>query len=145
MTNKPTCSSGLLARIVALEAVIAALKELLNERDHRYEERSIAQDRAVGVAMDSSKAAITKAEMATEKRLEGLNELRSMAEDQSRNFARNDEMKLVHTGFDKRIDELTSLVRQQMAHGGGIKDAIGYVAGAAGLLIAAIAAYVTHK
>lgn len=142
--TKACSSPDLLARIVAVEAAQNSLKDLLSERDRRYQDRADAQDDAVAVAMASADRATAKAETATERRLEGLNELRSMAEDQARNYARSDEMKIINDASTKRLDELTLLVRQQLAHGGGVKETIGYVVGVAGLLIAAITGYF-HK
>lgn len=145
MATKPPCTqSELVARVVAIEVAHVALKDFLVERDRRYEDRALSQDRAVSIAMDGSKSATSKAEMATEKRLEGLNELRAMAEDQARNYARLDEMKIIHSSMDKRIDELALIQRQQMAHGGGMKEAFGYIVGFAGILIAGAALYLKH-
>jgi hypothetical protein len=54
---------------------------LTKQTDLRYTERFDAQERAVAAALASAKEAVTKAEVATEKRLEGLNELRQVVQD----------------------------------------------------------------
>jgi hypothetical protein len=140
-----TCPPAeLKARLVAQESAFLAFKELMDERDRRYEQRSNSQDIAVGSALATSKEAVDKAETATERRLEVLNELRGVVVDQAREFARKTEVDLLIKGIVERIDALTSLVNTQQAHGGGIKDAFGYVVAAAGLLIAVIAIYFRH-
>jgi hypothetical protein len=132
------------ARLVALESAFSAFKELMNERDKRYEQRSSAQDTAVESALATSKEAVNKAETATERRLEVLNELRGVVVDQSREFSRKSEVDLLVNALGGRIDTLTSIVNTQQAHGGGIKDAFGYVVAGAGLLLAGIAIYFRH-
>ena len=140
MTDKPGCTHiELIARVVALEAIAAAERELSKERDLRYGQRADSQDKSVAVAMASAEKAILKAEMATEKRLEGLNELKGMAENQARTFARSEEVKLVQQSMDKRIDVMSGILERHAARGGGIADVIGYLVGAAGLGLAALA------
>ena len=60
---------------------IDGVRELIGERDRLYTDRFNAQEKAVLAAMASAKEAVTKAEAATEKRFEGVNELRGMAND----------------------------------------------------------------
>jgi hypothetical protein len=140
-----TCPPAeLKARLVAQESAFSAFKELMDERDKRYEQRSSAQDTAVESALATSKEAVNKAETATERRLEVLNELRGVVVDQSREFSRKSEVDLLINAIGGRIDTLTSIVNAQQAHGGGIKDAFGYVVAGAGLLLAGIAIYFRH-
>jgi hypothetical protein len=133
----PTSLAELTARVVALEAGLTALRQVLDERDKRYSQRSESQDLAVASALQTSEKAIIKAEAATEKRLEGLNELRSMAEDQAKYFARTEVI-------NPRIDALDVLVKASMARRGGVQEAWGQFAVAAGLIIAATALYFRH-
>ena len=64
------------------------LRELMDERDRRYEQRYeasqkaleaalLAADRAVQAALQAAKEAVTKAELSADKRFELLNELRT--------------------------------------------------------------------
>ncbi len=136
------CSvTELKARIVALEAGLAAFKDLMEERDKRYEQRAHFQDEAVEIAQDASKEAIEKAEKATEKRLETLNELRGVVVDQSADFSRKAEVKLLIDGLEKRVDVMAGIVNTREGHGGGIKDTIMYVLAILGPLVAAMAIF----
>jgi hypothetical protein len=142
--TKPCSHTELVARIVALEIDLSAFKVLMNEKDARYALRADTQDKAVAAALETSKTAVNKAELATEKRLEGLNELKGMAENQARTFARAEEVKLVQAGFDKRLDDLSRLVAQRAAAGTGMKDLGAVLIGAGGVAIAAIALFFHH-
>lgn len=101
---------------------LAALRELIDERDLRYQQRYdasdkaltaalLAADRAVQAAMIAAKDAVTKAEMSADKRFELLNELRT-------GVATTDQV----DALAKLIDGLTH--RLDMAEGrhAGIKD-----------------------
>jgi hypothetical protein len=70
------------------DADVEHLRQLMDERDHRYEQRYAASekalaaallsaDRAVQAALAAAKEAVTKAELSADKRFELLNELRA--------------------------------------------------------------------
>lgn len=142
MTDKTPCTmTQLAARVTALETHFIAFEKLLDERDKRYQQRSDGQDKSVSTAMDASKEAIIKAETATEKRLESLNELRGAMADQSKDFARLAEMNLLFSAVEKRITAITDLVQTQISRGTGMKDLGAYVVAGAGLLIAMAAVW----
>jgi hypothetical protein len=129
------------AQLVALESRFTGFKELMEERDRRYAQRAASQDDAVAKALETSKEAVTKAESATERRLETLNELRGVVVDQARDFARKAEVQLLVDGIEKRVEGISKAVTEMAAHGGGIRDALGWLVGIAGLVIAAITAW----
>lgn len=52
------------------------IREIMDERDRRYQERFEASEKAVQAALASAKEAVLKAEMSVDKRIELLNELR---------------------------------------------------------------------
>jgi hypothetical protein len=62
---------------------ITALRELVDERDHRYEDRFNAIDEKTGLALSTSKEANNKSEAATEKRFDAQNEFRGQLKDQA--------------------------------------------------------------
>ncbi len=144
MVTKPCSSVEIQAQVVKLQSDLQALRDVLTERDIRYTQRALAQDIAVSTALASSKEAVTKAETATEERLKVLNELRGVVVDQSRDFSRKSEISLLISALEKRIDVTTDLVRAQEARGGGVKDAIGWIVGAVGLVLAALATFLRH-
>jgi hypothetical protein len=58
----------------------------MDERDRRYNERFDAQEKAVEAALASSEKAVLKAETASERRFEGVNEFRATLSDQAATF-----------------------------------------------------------
>ena len=143
MAAKTNCSQ-LIAKVVALETGLDALRQVLDERDERYKQRAHSQDAAVATALAAAEKAVVKAEAATERRLEGLNELRDMNLDQAKTFARTDEVNLLIKAIEVRIQSLDDLAKSDLARGGGMQEAWGYFAVALGLIIAALAVYFRH-
>jgi len=66
---------------------LIALKERVAALDRLFTAQLSAQDEKVQLALSSAEKAITKAEIATEKRFEGVNEFRSALSDQASTFA----------------------------------------------------------
>lgn len=64
-----------------VEAAHRRVDDILDERDKRYEQRFIDQERAVGSALAAAEKAVDKAEVAAEKRFESLNDLRKVVTD----------------------------------------------------------------
>ena len=77
-----------------IEAVKELLESIIERNDRRYQER-----------FDATEAAIKKADAATEKRFEGVNEFRSTLSDQQRTFIPRPEA-------DVRIGELHGKIEQ---------------------------------
>jgi Flp pilus assembly protein TadB len=63
---------------------ITNLRDIVNERDHRYEDRFTAMDEKTSLALNSSEKAVTKAEIAQEKRFDNTNEWRAAMQDRDR-------------------------------------------------------------
>ncbi len=152
MRQKDTCThSELIARVVEIDAGLVALKELLAERDVRYKQRAAAQDAAVKNALETSEKAITKAEGATERRFEGVNEFRQTLADQASTLMPRAEYTVQHraledkvTAVESRVSSIQQEISTILARGVGMKEAWGYLIGAAGFIAAAGIAYFHH-
>lgn len=83
------------ARFVTLQTVINAQKEM------------------VALALAASDKAVTKAEIATEKRFESVNEFRAQLQDQTRTFMSRDEAHALLKSMQDKMD----LVQDQMKTG----------------------------
>lgn len=121
---------------------IVSLKEyfsnIISDYKDRVDERFNLQDKAVQAALNSAERAVTKAETATEKRFEGVNEFRAALSDQSQNLLSRSEYATGHQSLIEKIDGLTTRVA---AMEGGNKDrvqAISFLIGGAGVLVALI-------
>ena len=87
------------------------IEALLDERDKRYEER-----------FEAMQVAVQKAEAATEKRFESVNEFRSQLSDQSRTFMPRSESETLHNNEHLRLDGIEKRVeKMENVKQGGIQ------------------------
>ena len=104
---------------------IATLREdlltLVRANDLRYEQRFTAiteqvfaaiaaQKESVNTAMQAAERALTKAESASEKRFDAVNEFRATLADQQRNLMPRAEAEVTMKGLDAKIDSLSKIV-----------------------------------
>jgi galactose-1-phosphate uridylyltransferase len=87
------------------------------------EARLEAQATAIKEALISSDKAITKAELATEKRLEGLNEFRSTLSDQQKTFAVKSEIDYRFAALADRIGKTEVMLSKMAGKGSGYNAA----------------------
>jgi len=101
-----------------LEEKIAAEHNLtqnyLAERELRYEQRFMAQEKAVNAALIAQKEAVVKQEMASEKRFEGVNEFRAQLSDQAATFLPRNEYQVQHDSLNEKVDAVTKNVAERM-------------------------------
>ena len=130
------------------------LLALINERDQQYRQRFDAQEKATGdaltavkeataAALTSANTAVTKAELANERRFESVNEFRGALRDQQGQFITRPEYDTQHTALEQRTAKLEAF--QNRVEGGGqvgrnsaewVKYAITLVVGIAVTLLA---------
>jgi hypothetical protein len=110
------------------------VKALLGEMDLRYQQRFEAQTSAINAALQAAKEAVTKAEIATEKRFAGVNEFRQTLSDQASTFVNRAEF----TALKERMDR-----NEGRSSGAGtvlqaLPVILGVVIAAAGLVVGLI-------
>jgi hypothetical protein len=92
---------------------LEALKELLEARiianRTLMDERFNAQEKAITAALSAADRAVQKAETATEKRFDAVNEFRATLADQSRDFMNKDAAEVRFQGLDEKITALKEL------------------------------------
>jgi hypothetical protein len=93
-------------RCDVLEARLNAQRELMDERDRRYDERFKATDERTNLALVSSEKAVAKAEIATEKRFDAVNEFRGQLKDQAATLMPRAE---VDTRFNALAEKIESI------------------------------------
>lgn len=103
---------------------IAHLRELMNANDKRYAERFEAQQKA-----------IEKAELASEKRFEGVNEFRATLADQQRSLMPRQEAEVLIRALNDKLASLKERVDGQTAERVGVKGGWGFAIGAIGLVL----------
>lgn len=124
------------------ETLRVHLLTLLEERDRRYAQRFDDQNAAVAAALAAAEKAVVKAETATERRFEGVNEFRSTLADQARDLMPRKESEQLHEAAAARLDALERRADREVGRSRGITDswgaigiAVGLAIGVAGLII----------
>jgi Mg2+ and Co2+ transporter CorA len=79
-------------------------KQVEQERDLRYEQRFRAQQEALSYALNAAKEAVAKAETATEKRFDAVNEFRSALSDAAARMMPRAESESAHKAIVSQFD-----------------------------------------
>jgi hypothetical protein len=117
------------------------LAALLAEMDKRYQQRFDDQTRAIDAAFAASKEAVAKAEAATERRLEGMNEFRDALQDRETRFVNVDQheaMREILNGVVARLDRIEG-------KSSGISSSWGIVVAIIGLIGIVVAIYANTR
>lgn len=120
MEDTPKYCGALLTRLVALE-------KMLDEREERTKERFAAMDRSVCAALASSDKAISKAETATEKRFDGVNEFRDTLRDQAATLLSRSEYLIQHKALEARFTQIEDKVSTIENRTIGKKEGLSFV------------------
>ena len=89
-----------------LLAKVESSRTVMDERDVRYEQRFKAMDEKTSLAMTASEKAVSKAEAATEKRFDAVNEFRGTLSDQARLLIPREEVNARFYAYDQRVEAL---------------------------------------
>jgi hypothetical protein len=130
----------------SLETAIDHLTSLITGNDKRYEERFQAQQKALELglaglvretqaAQTAADRAVLKAEAATEKRFESVNEFRGTLDNQQRTLIPRSEVDVIVKGLEGKIGNLETQVNTLRSVHQGIVGGWGYAVGAVGFLI----------
>lgn len=110
---------------------VDSLKEhfesLQDEIEKRNSQRFLDTKTAVDAALAAAEKAVTKAEVATEKRLEGVNEFRKSLEDVGRLQMPRAEQEAINKGQDQKIDGIIARLDKTEGKGIGIGQALGWI------------------
>ncbi len=128
----------LLGSAAAQEPTLRELRAILDERDAKYNQRFEAQEKAVSAALAAAKEAVLKAETASEKRFESVNEFRTTLKDQQLLLITRSE---AGAQFKALSDRLDSIDARQIALNGrleGITWVWGIMVAGGGVVVGAI-------
>lgn len=156
-TSSPNRGWSLETAIDYLLSMIASkhaeLKILIDGNDLRYEQRFAAAQRAIDAAFAAQKEAmmtalvaqqeaVTKAERATEKRFESVNEFRGTLDNQQRTLIPRSEVQEIRktleveiTNLTKIIDEVKAKSNERTAERRGVQGGWGTAVGVVGFLL----------
>ena len=82
---------------------------ILAEKDRSYKQRFKAQEKAVHAALTAAKEAVSKAEIAAEKRFDSVNEFRRTLADQTSTFIPRPEYTQRLNSIDEKINAITRI------------------------------------
>jgi hypothetical protein len=101
----------------------------MDERDRRYEDRFKATDDKTSLALTASEKAVTKAETATEKRFDSVNEFRKTLSDQAAEFLPRREYFSGHQSILDKVESIKEVfnkeisgLKESRSEGGGEKN-----------------------
>lgn len=110
----------------------------LAEKDLRDQQRFEAQSSAIAAALLAAEKAVSKAEAASEKRFEAVNEFRAQLADLVARLLPRIEYDAAHAAVIERINALAARVDKTEGRSGGFNAGWGYLLGAAGIVLAFI-------
>lgn len=124
----------------------------IREADQRLtDQRFLAAEKAVGVALTDAKVAVQKAEDAQEKRLEGMNEFRKTLTDQASTFVTRTDLDSTRALIGVQIaaqGTAANLLEKRVAgiegRSTGLNQGLGYLIGVLGIAVAIIEFVVLH-
>jgi hypothetical protein len=119
-----------------LRTDLEAFKKLMEERDRRITERFQAMDEKTSLALTSSKEAVAKAETATEKRFDAVNEFRGQLKDQASTLLPRAEAEAKFRSFDDKLDDLKKSRDEGQGKTTGVGASWGVVAAVIVILLA---------
>ena len=135
MDKSKSCSSeSLHASLNALEERVAALDRLMEAKFVTFQVLVSSQAEKVKLALDAADKAVSKAEQATEKRFESVNEFRASLADQSATLVTRTEFISKVEAVAEKLSDLTDRLNRAEGKGAGIGALWGWIVGAIGLL-----------
>lgn len=117
-----------------IETAIDHLTSLVNERDGHVRTLIAGMDKRVEDRFAAIKEAVLKAENATERRFESVNEFRGTLDNQQRTLIPRAEVDVIVKGLEGKIDTNTKQLAALNAERMGIRGGWGYAIGLLGAI-----------
>lgn len=140
------CDKKLTDDLHALKGEFNALTERVSALDRLMEAKFVtfkvlvdSQAEKVLLALNAADKAVSKAEIATEKRFESVNEFRSSLSDQALNLVSKLEFTAVTKGLSDKLSDLADRINRSEGKGSGLHAGWGYIVGGIGVFAAVVA------
>ena len=98
-------------RVALQEEMDRRFADLSSQLDRRF----MDSERAVGAALAAAKEAVLKAETASERRFEGVNEFRAQLNDQARTFMGRNEYLSAHKSLTDKVDAAITVLTDRIS------------------------------
>jgi hypothetical protein len=122
--------------------VDAADKELLTERDRRYEQQFEAIREATAAALASAKEAVAKAESANERRFESVNEFRAQLNDMIASLISKDVAEARFKALETMVRDVNDRLNRMKGREDGISVVGAIVLAVATLIVGVVGALI---
>ncbi|HLG40291.1 MAG TPA: hypothetical protein VI461_11515 [Chitinophagaceae bacterium] len=118
---------------------IENIRILINANDKNYNQRFDNVVQATQAALAASDRAVSKAETASEKRFDAVNEFRATLADQQRNLMPRNEVEILVKGISDRIKKIENIILLSQGKGTGISTSWGFIVGGIAIISGMIA------
>lgn len=129
------------ARAQAPETTTHELRAIIDERDLRYTQRFNDQALAVQAALAAAEKAVLKAEGASDKRFESVNEFRGQLKDQAATFMPRTEAGVRFSTIEKQLGDMQAAMTRESGRAEGANWLWGLMLGVGGLAVGLISAF----
>ena len=119
-------------------AQIINLHTLIDANDKSYNQRFDNVVEATKSALAASDRAVNKAEVASEKRFDAVNEFRATLSDQQRNLMPRNEVEILINGLNEKVDSLSMAAISKQSEGVGQRTGMATAALIAGVVSAVV-------
>lgn len=127
-----------------LETLFEHVRMLLHEHDRldaarfanleaSFKSTVDARDRELKILAGGTREALAKAEVALEKRLDALNEIRGALADQNLHFLTKDEYRASHQGLERLVEDVKEVQIEARSKTTGMNQSWAFLAGGLGL------------
>lgn len=120
------------------ELLQSATHTTIRSLEHRNAEQFQSQKDAIGAALQAAATAVNKAELAAEKRFDGVNEFRATLADQQRTLIPRAEAEVRISALERQISELMTSLRELRSVDIGKHDGWGWALGIISLVAAVL-------
>lgn len=124
---------------------LARLEERILQLDRLTEAKFVtlrtlmdSQAEKVALALNASDKAVTKAEVATEKRFESVNEFRGQLDDQAKQLVTRVEFNALRDSIVDKVDEIRRHADRDQGRGAGLQQGWGYLVALISVAIAIV-------
>lgn len=117
---------------------LAALDRLMEAKFVTFQVLVDSQAEKVALALSAADKAVSKAETATEKRFESVNEFRASLADQATNLVPRAEFVTKTEAIVEKLGDLTDRINRSEGKGAGIGAFWGWIVGAVGVMSAVV-------
>jgi hypothetical protein len=97
-----------------------SIRDLIAAADLRYEQRFLAQEKALGIALAAVKDATERSAAAFESRMANTNEWRQSVDDRDRLFMPRQEAEAITEALKEKVDTMTVSFREQRSNSSGV-------------------------